>query len=349
MNYDLNYDTNKRKKRDYWAELNFVRSKQKDRRQFQRAECGVASHVLPPLSHCMDVEFVTAAAAPTFVSEHDSYVLQSVLVHYAHSVRLFIACLNYSNRFYGHRSCLLAACPPPPRDTHLWCLQYGRWHSDNRCAHADLQDVKRLISWHSGKQWLATNDNGDDTEAATSATFTASFPRPSSHCVSYVSDAKSGNIHTLLGNILCRVSRNASAKCSPQNYAVVDWHSWMMLHTCTYDKWMAIGRREVLRLFFPVFGFFLCSHFFSRSLFADEIYGYFYVYIRSFRCRRSGRTRTRALNFLIPKYQMTPNTQQTELANEQTKASIWRSFGFYVPKIACILWDHISLQSPQMI
>lgn len=28
--------------------------------------------------------------------------------------------------------------------------------NDNRCAPADLQDVKRLILWHSGKQCIAT-------------------------------------------------------------------------------------------------------------------------------------------------------------------------------------------------
>lgn len=99
-----------------------------DNKQFQRAQCGVASHMLPPMSRCMDLECV-AAAVPTCVREYDSYVLQSVLVHNAHSVRLFYCVLElFEWILWASRSCVCSQLARLCRDTHLCRLQYCRWH-----------------------------------------------------------------------------------------------------------------------------------------------------------------------------------------------------------------------------
>lgn len=79
----------------------------------------------------------------------------------------------------------------------------------------------------------------------------------------------------------------------------------MMPHTMI-NVWPSVAERFCAVFFFfwfSVFGFSFVRFvfFFPLSLSADEIYGYFYVYIRSFRCRRSGRmsARSRAHNSLV--------------------------------------------------
>lgn len=75
--------------------------------QFQRAQCAAAAD--ESLHGCG----VCACGG------HVSYVLESVLVHVGHLVRLFIACLNYSNGFYGHRWCSLSQLARLCRDTRM--------------------------------------------------------------------------------------------------------------------------------------------------------------------------------------------------------------------------------------